>query len=65
MTERVIPAPQLPGLAAELQQAEDSGVQMPPFSERFPGMTLADAYAVQRAWLARRLAPHGEGLRGR
>lgn len=46
----------LPGLATELEGAEVSGVQLLPFSERFPGMTIADAYAVQRAWVAQKVA---------
>ncbi len=53
--ERLIPDAELPTLAAELDGAEASGIQLPPFSERFPGMTIADAYAVQRAWVARKL----------
>ncbi|GMA15497.1 2-oxo-hepta-3-ene-1,7-dioic acid hydratase [Deinococcus metallilatus] len=51
---RVIPEDALSGLAAELDGAEASGAQLLPFSERFPGMTIADAYAVQRAWVARK-----------
>lgn len=54
-SERVIPDDLLPGLADELEGAEASGVQLAPFSERFPGMTIADAYAVQRAWVARKV----------
>lgn len=50
--ERRIPDEQLPALAAELEAAEQSGKQIAPLSERFPGMTIADAYAVQRAWVA-------------
>ncbi|MBI0447181.1 2-oxo-hept-4-ene-1,7-dioate hydratase [Deinococcus sp. DB0503] len=53
-SERVIRDDILPGLAAELDRAEASGVQLAPFSERFPGMTIADAYAVQRAWVTRK-----------
>ncbi|GBF06321.1 2-oxopent-4-enoate hydratase, bphE2 [Deinococcus aerius] len=55
-TERILPDTELPDLAAELDGAEASGVQLAPFSERFPGMTIPDAYAVQRAWVARKLA---------
>ncbi|ABF43854.1 MULTISPECIES: 2-oxo-hept-4-ene-1,7-dioate hydratase [Deinococcus] len=55
-SERVIRDDILPGLAAELDRAEASGVQLAPFSERFPGMTIADAYAVQRAWVAQKIA---------
>ena len=38
-------------LARELDHAEKSKVQLPFFSDRNPGMTMADAYAVQRAWM--------------
>ena len=70
-SERVIPDDLLPGLADELEGAEATGVQLPPFSERFPGMTVADAYAVQRAWVeqkvagGRRLLGHKIGLTSR
>ena len=39
------------GLARELDEAERSKVQLPQFSGRHPKMVLADAYAVQRAWM--------------
>ncbi|MCP2014668.1 2-oxo-hept-3-ene-1,7-dioate hydratase [Deinococcus sp. HSC-46F16] len=55
-SERVIRDDLLPDLADELEGAEATGVQLPPFSERFPGMTIADAYAVQRAWVAQKVA---------
>ncbi len=45
-------------LAAELHQAEKSRVQVEHFSKRFPGMTVADGYAVSRAWVAMKI---GEG----
>lgn len=57
--ERVIPEAELVGLAAELEAAELSGVQIAPFSERFPGMAFADAYAVQRAWVGLKLDAGG------
>ncbi|CAM3204396.1 2-oxo-hept-4-ene-1,7-dioate hydratase [Deinococcus saxicola] len=53
--ERVIPDADLTSLAAELESAESSGVQIAPFSERHPGITFADAYAVQRAWVGLKL----------
>ncbi|OLV16025.1 2-oxo-hept-4-ene-1,7-dioate hydratase [Deinococcus marmoris] len=56
---RVIPETELAGLAAELEGAEQSGVQISPLSERFPGMTFADAYAVQRAWVSLKLDAGG------
>lgn len=55
-SERVIPDDLLPGLADGLEGAEATGVQLAPFSERFPSMTIADAYAVQRVWVARKVA---------
>jgi 2-oxo-hept-3-ene-1,7-dioate hydratase len=42
-------------LAAELQQAERSRVQLEHFSTRFPGMTIEDGYAVSRAWIQLKL----------
>ncbi|VTU22923.1 2-hydroxyhexa-2,4-dienoate hydratase [Variovorax sp. PBS-H4] len=38
-------------LAAELQHAETSRVQVTHFSKRYPDMTIADGYAVARAWV--------------
>ena len=70
-TERRISDEQLASLAAELEAAEQSGQQIGPFSERFPGVTLDDAYAVQRAWVAlkvqagRRVLGHKIGLTSR
>ncbi|MBZ9716054.1 2-oxo-hept-4-ene-1,7-dioate hydratase [Deinococcus multiflagellatus] len=69
--QRCIPDDQLALLAQELEAAEASGSPLPPFSERFPGMTIADAYAVQRAWVAhkvangRRVTGHKIGLTSR
>lgn len=68
---RLIPDDHLPALAAELEEAEHTGVPIAPLSERFPGMTFADAYAVQRAWVAakvragRRILGHKIGLTSR
>ena len=50
-------------LAAELQQAEQSRVQVEHFSKRFPGMTIADGYTVSRAWVQLKLA-QGRVVRG-
>ena len=44
-------------LAAELQQAEPSGVQVEHCSERFPGMAMAARYKESQAWVERRLMP--------
>ena len=42
--------------AADLFEAERSGVQIGLLSQRYPGMTLDDAYAVQAALVARKRA---------
>lgn len=39
-------------LAASLQQAEESRVQLAHFSAQYPEMVLADSYAIQRAWMS-------------
>lgn len=58
-------------LAAELLQSERSRVQIPQFSLRHPSMTMADSYAIQRAWIAleiqagRRVVGHKIGLTSR
>src|SRR5436190_23611597 len=51
-------------LAAELHDAEKRRVQVRHFSKRHPEMTIADGYAIQRAWLALRLA-EGRVVKGR
>lgn len=38
-------------LAAELQEAEKSGVQISQFSQRFPDIEFADSYRIQREWI--------------
>ena len=38
-------------LARDLDEAEQTRAQLPHFSTLHPGMSLADAYAVQRAWM--------------
>lgn len=43
-------------LARELDESERSRVQVEHFSRRFAGMTIADGYAVSRAWVAMKLA---------
>ena len=39
-------------LAHELNVAEKSRVQVEQFSKRFPEMTVADGYAIQKTWVA-------------
>lgn len=69
--ERVVPEADLAALASALEEAERSGLQISPLSERYPGMTFADAYAVQRAWVGlkldagRRVRGHKIGLTSR
>ena len=43
-------------LAGVLDHAERSGDQVGQFSLAYPDMTIEDAYAVQRAWVKRKLA---------
>jgi len=50
-------------LAAELHQSEQQRVQVEHFSKRHPGMTIADGYAVSRAWVAMKIA-EGRKVRG-
>jgi 2-oxo-hept-3-ene-1,7-dioate hydratase len=38
-------------IAQQLEKAEQSGVQIPQLRNSYPGMTIADGYAVQRAWI--------------
>jgi 2-oxo-hept-3-ene-1,7-dioate hydratase len=51
-------------LAAELHDAQRRRVQVRHFSMRHPGMTIDDGYAIQRAWVALRLA-EGRVVKGR
>ena len=50
-------------LARELHESERSRVPLEHFSKRFPGMTIADGYAVSRAWVALKIA-EGRRVRG-
>lgn len=50
-------------LARELNESEKSRVQLEHFSKRFPGMTIADGYAVSRAWVQMKIA-EGRQVRG-
>jgi 2-oxo-hept-3-ene-1,7-dioate hydratase len=51
-------------LAAELNDAQKRRIQVRHFSMRHPGMTIEDGYAIQRAWVALRLA-EGRVVKGR
>jgi 2-oxo-hept-3-ene-1,7-dioate hydratase len=44
------------GLAQELHRAETTRTQVTQFSKRFPDITIEDAYAIQREWVALKLA---------
>ena len=50
-------------LAAELNQAEKSRVQIEHFSKRYPVMTLEDGYEISRAWVAMKIA-EGRSVKG-
>ncbi|MDO8375545.1 MAG: 2-oxo-hepta-3-ene-1,7-dioic acid hydratase [Polaromonas sp.] len=43
-------------LAAELDHSEKTRVQVEHFSKRYPGMTVADGYAISRAWVQMKIA---------
>ncbi len=44
------------GLAALLDEAECTRTQIPQFSRAYPDMSIDDAYAVQHAWVKRKIA---------
>lgn len=50
-------------LAAELHGAEKARIQVEHFSKRFPDMTVADGYAVSRAWVQHKIS-EGRTARG-
>ncbi|NDJ58558.1 2-oxo-hepta-3-ene-1,7-dioic acid hydratase [Enterobacteriaceae bacterium 4M9] len=50
-------------LATELHQAEKDREQIAQLSRRYPGMTIEDAYAIQRRWVASKIA-EGRVLKG-
>ncbi|MEM8493607.1 MAG: 2-oxo-hept-4-ene-1,7-dioate hydratase [Pseudomonadota bacterium] len=47
-------------LARELEDAERQRQPIEQFSARFPGMTIADAYAIQRAWVNHKIEAGGQ-----
>jgi len=51
-------------LARELYNARKSRTQLRHFSQRHPGMTIDDGYAIQRAWVALEVAD-GRCIKGR
>jgi 2-oxo-hept-3-ene-1,7-dioate hydratase len=50
-------------LARELHESERTRKQVEHFSKRHPGMTIADGYAVSRAWVGMKIA-EGRQVRG-
>jgi 2-oxo-hept-3-ene-1,7-dioate hydratase len=54
---------QIDGAAARLEEAERTRKQIRMLNVEYPGMTIEDAYAVQRAWIARKLAA-GRTIKG-
>jgi 2-oxo-hept-3-ene-1,7-dioate hydratase len=58
-------------LARELHQSEQTRVQVEQFSKRHPDMSMADSYAIQRAWIdikkaeGHRVVGHKIGLTSR
>ena len=59
----MINADTIQALAVELQQARKTRTPLRHLSQRFPQMSIADGYAVQRAWVALELAD-GRRVRG-
>lgn len=51
-------------LALQLENARQTRSQLRHFSQAYPGMTLADGYAIQREWVKLRLA-EGRTIKGR
>jgi 2-oxo-hept-3-ene-1,7-dioate hydratase len=70
-TLRTLSEDEVRSCAARVHEAERTRRQIGQLSRAHPGMTIADAYAVQRAWVAlkiaegRRLAGHKIGLTSR
>ena len=60
----MLSTPTIQALAQALYQARKSRTPLRHVSAQHPGMTIADAYAVQRAWVALELAD-GRSIKGR
>jgi 2-oxo-hept-3-ene-1,7-dioate hydratase len=60
----MLPQETIQALARELQEARRERRQLRHFSRRFPQMTIADGYAIQRAWVALEIAD-GRRILGR
>jgi 2-oxo-hept-3-ene-1,7-dioate hydratase len=51
LSENMLDEATIRSLASELEQAEQRREQIPQFSSRYPTMTVADSYAIQKAWM--------------
>ena len=60
----MLTSPHIDELARQLQSARASRVPVRQFSKVHPDMSLADAYAVQRAWVHLEIAA-GRTIKGR
>ena len=60
----MLPKATIKALARELCQARKTRTALRHFSQRFPGMTIEDGYAIQRAWVQLELAD-GRSIKGR
>lgn len=54
---------QIRALALQLHEAERAGQQIRQFSLDYPAITIADAYAIQSAWVAHKLG-EGRAIKG-
>jgi 2-oxo-hept-3-ene-1,7-dioate hydratase len=61
---RKLSAPQVEEAARRIHESERTGVQIRQLSLQYPEMTIEDAYAIQRAWVAIKIAA-GRTLKGR
>ena len=60
----MLPQDTIAQMARELYDARKSRTALRHFSKRFPEMTIADGYAIQRAWVALEIAD-GRTIKGR
>ncbi|MDB5818612.1 MAG: hpaH [Rhizobacter sp.] len=60
----MLDAATIDALAARLDEAERTRTPLRHFSQAYPSMTIDDGYAIQRAWVARKLAA-GHVVKGR
>ena len=60
----MLPQDTIAALARELYTARKTRTALRHFSRRFPEMTIADGYAIQRAWVALEVAD-GRSIKGR